>query len=149
ARCAATWREAGLPAEAVAALEPAVRDADIVSCATLAQAPFVRAEWLQAGSHLDLIGSFTPAMTEAEPGCFGQADVWVDTEEALMKSGDLLNAMRLGVWARDALRGDLTQLCRGSVDGRIDARQRTVFKAVGSALEDLAAAKLACRAAQG
>lgn len=87
-------------------------------------------------------------MTEAEPACFSQADVWVDTQEAPMKSGDLLNATNVGAWSRDSLRGDLQQLCRGSVDVRTRAQQRTVFKAVGSALEDLAAAKLAYRASR-
>jgi ornithine cyclodeaminase len=142
-RCAQAWRDAGLPARAVTNLEEAVRAADIVSCATLASEPIIRADRLSPGSHLDLIGSFTPAMTEAEPACFSQAAVWVDTQEALMKSGDLLNAMESGAWDRASLRGDLQELCRGSVEGRTKPQQRTVFKAVGSALEDLAAAKLA------
>jgi ornithine cyclodeaminase len=87
-------------------------------------------------------------MTEAEPECFAQAGVWVDTDEALVKSGDLLNAIKAGTWAKDQLRGDLTQLCRKTVAARLGTRQRTVFKAVGSALEDLAAAKLAYRSFQ-
>ena len=147
-RCAQAWRDIGLPARPVTDIEDAVRGADIVSCATLASEPFIRADWLSPGSHLDLIGSFTPAMTEAEPACFSQAAVWVDTEEALMKSGDLLNAIEIGAWGRASLRGDLQQLCRASVEGRTQAQQRTVFKAVGSALEDLAAAKLVYRAAR-
>ncbi|GGF50646.1 ornithine cyclodeaminase [Aliidongia dinghuensis] len=142
-RCAQRWRESGLPARAVEQLEPAVREADIVSCATLASQPIIKPEWLAAGSHLDLIGSFTPAMAEAEPACFAQADVWVDTEEALMKSGDLLNAIAAGRWRADALIGNLTQLCRGQIKGRSNDQQRTIFKAVGTALEDLGAAKLA------
>ncbi|MEM5365168.1 ornithine cyclodeaminase family protein [Paraburkholderia azotifigens] len=142
-RCAAQWKEDGLPARAVADLEAAVRQADIVSCATLADQPFIRAEWLAEGSHLDLIGSFTPAMTEADPACFAQADVWVDTDEALMKSGDLLTAISAGSWRGEMARGDLTKLCRGQAEARTNAKQRTLFKAVGSALEDLAAARLA------
>jgi ornithine cyclodeaminase len=142
-RCATQWQQEGLPARAVTELEAAVREADIVSCATLADKPFIRAEWLAEGSHLDLIGSFTPAMTEAEPACFAQADVWVDTDEALMKSGDLLNAVSAGSWRGDLVRGDLIKLCRNEAQPRTSAKQRTVFKAVGSALEDLAAARLA------
>lgn len=142
-RCAEQWRAAGLPARAVTDLEADVWQADIVSCATLAEEPFIRAEWLAEGSHLDLIGSFTPAMTEAEPACFAQADVWVDTNEALMKSGDLLNAIAERAWHGDSVRGDLEKLCRQEAEGRSNAKQRTVFKAVGTALEDLAAARLA------
>jgi len=51
-------------------------------------------------------------MTEAEPACFSQADVWVDTEEALMKSGDLLNAINIGAWSRDSLRDTNDQKMR-------------------------------------
>jgi ornithine cyclodeaminase len=145
--CAMRLRSDGLPARAVTGLEAAVRDADIVSCATLADTPFIRAEWLAEGSHLDLIGSFTPAMTEAEPACFAQSDVWVDTEEALTKSGDLLNAISTHSWRIEFVRGDLARLCRNEVPGRTTAKQRTVFKAVGSALEDLACARLAYSAA--
>jgi len=141
---AAQWRAAGLEARAVAGLEAAVRSADIVSCATLATAPLVRGAWLGEGSHLDLIGSFTPQMKEADAACFGPpARVYVDTDEAPAKAGELLDALAAGTLAPGAIRGTLAQLCRGERAGRGDARQRTVFKAVGSALEDLAAATLA------
>lgn len=68
----------------------AVGDADIVSCATLATVPVVHGRWWRPGSHLDLIGSFTPAMREADDHCFAGATTCVDTEEALQKSGHLL-----------------------------------------------------------
>lgn len=145
ARCARSLLEQGLPALAVTDLEAAVRGADIVSCATLASTPLIRAEWLAAGSHLDLIGSFTPEMIEAEPACFANAGVWIDTDEAPAKSGDLLNALADGSLTRSAIIGDMAGLCSGTCPARADATQRTVFKAVGTALEDLAAAKLAYR----
>ncbi|RYF31593.1 MAG: ornithine cyclodeaminase family protein [Comamonadaceae bacterium] len=149
---AAEWRAAGWQAEAVAcgeaALAAAVRDADIVSSATLAAAPLVRGEWLAPGSHLDLIGSFTPAMTEADPACFAAASVFVDTDEALLKAGDLLNAIAAGALAAGDVRATLTALCRGEREGRRTADERTVFKAVGTALEDLAAATRVWTAAQ-
>jgi 3-isopropylmalate dehydratase large subunit len=148
-RCAARWRDGGLPAEAVMDLESAVRNADIVSCATLATEPLIHAEWLAEGSHLDLIGSFTPQMVEAAPECFQQGDVWVDTPEALLKAGDLLKAIAVGRWRAEAVKGDLTALCRNECPRRTSDTQRTVFKAVGSALEDLAAARLAYRALAG
>ena len=142
-RCVAVLLESGLPARVVSDLEAAVRRADIVSCATLATRPVIRAAWLQPGCHLDLIGGFTPAMTEAEPACFANAGVWVDTDEAAAKAGDLLNAFASGDLLPAAIVGDLTALCRGTCAGRSSAQQRTVFKAVGTALEDLAAARLA------
>jgi ornithine cyclodeaminase len=113
-----------------------------VSCATLATAPLIEGRWLRPGSHLDLIGSFTPAMREADDACFAGAALYVDTEEALQKSGDLLGPMSRGVFAPGDLRGTLAGLARGEVSGRRSAQERTVFKSVGTALEDLAAAIL-------
>jgi ornithine cyclodeaminase len=145
---AAQWRAEGWNAGAVAGpdLEAAVRQADIVSCATLATAPLVRGEWLAPGSHLDLIGSFTPAMREADAQCFAGARTFVDTDEALQKSGDLLDAMAAGTLRAQEVQGTLASLCRGERTGRANDTERTVFKAVGSALEDLAAATLVWQA---
>ncbi len=117
-------------------------EADVVSCATLATEPVVRGAWLSPGSHLDLIGSFTPAMREADDACFEEARVFVDTDEALTKSGDLLMPVANKVLSENDIRGTLTTLCRGVATGRRNPTERTVFKAVGSALEDLAAAIL-------
>ena len=123
-------------------LARAVAQADIVSCATLATEPLIRGEWLAAGSHLDLIGGFTPQMREADDACFAGAGIYVDTHEAIQKSGDLLGPMARGVFAAADVRGTLADLCRGSAAGRAAAAGRTVFKSVGTALEDLAAAVL-------
>lgn len=123
-------------------LAQAVREAGIVSCATLSEEPLVRGEWLQPGSHLDLIGSFTPRMREADDACFADAAIHVDTEEALAKSGDLIGPISRGVFAPSDVRGTLASLCRGTAAPRRHAGERTVFKAVGTALADLAAAML-------
>lgn len=122
-------------------LRAAVRDADIVSCATLSTAPLIRAEWLAPGVHLDLIGSFTPAMRETDAGCFARCRVFVDTDEALAKSGDVLGAIAAGSFAPEHLQATLAELCTGTRPGRGTADECTLFKSVGSALEDLAAAE--------
>lgn len=141
-RLAATLRQAGWRAQATEDLAAAVADADIVSCATLASVPLVRGVWLRPGTHLDLIGSFAPSMREADGDCFAQATVCVDTPEALAKSGDLIDAIAEGKFATGALRATLAQLCRGEATGRSRDDERTLFKSVGTALEDLAAAEL-------
>jgi ornithine cyclodeaminase/alanine dehydrogenase-like protein (mu-crystallin family) len=142
------WRAQGLRAQAAHDLEAAVRSADIVSCATLATEPLVRGAWLAPGSHLDLVGSFTPQMREADPACFaGGARTFVDTDEALAKAGDLLDAIAAGTLHAGDVQANLAQLCRGQRPGRATDGERTVFKAVGSALEDLAAAALVWRQA--
>ncbi len=135
-------RARGFDARATTDLAAAAAAADIVSCATLATDPLVQGKWLRAGSHLDLIGSFTPAMREADDECFRGARLYVDTEEALTKSGDLLGPLSRGVIRADDLAGTLAQLARGEVAGRASNDERTVFKSVGTALEDLAAALL-------
>ena len=133
--------EQGFNARASTDLAAAVAAADIVSCATLSNTALIRGEWLRPGTHLDLIGSFTPAMCEADAACFQRSHVYVDTLEALAKSGDVLRAIEAGAFDEQRLAGTLAELCRGTRPGRSDAAQITLFKSVGSALEDLAAAE--------
>lgn len=137
---ASALRGDGFDAAAAGDLAAACAQADIVSCATLATAPVVQGRWLAPGSHLDLIGSFTPAMREADDDCLAGAALYVDTDEALQKSGDLLGPLARGVVRADDVRGTLAALATGAASGRRDSAERTVFKAVGTALEDLAAA---------
>jgi ornithine cyclodeaminase/alanine dehydrogenase-like protein (mu-crystallin family) len=139
---AAELRAQGLPARATPDLQAACAQADIVSCATLATEPVVQGAWLRPGTHLDLVGSFTPAMREADDACFAAASLWLDTEEALKKSGELLGPLSRGVFRASDVRGTLSSLCRGEAQGRSSAGERTVFKSVGTALEDLAGAIL-------
>jgi len=132
----------GFDARVAGDLPASVAAADVVSCATLATEPVVRGEWLAPGSHLDLIGSFTPAMREADDACFAGARLAVDTPEAFQKSGDLLGPLQRNVIGDPERWPTLETLCRGQATGRADDAERTVFKAVGTALEDLAAAVL-------
>ncbi len=140
------WCNEGIDAQAVTDLQAAVAEADIVSCATLATAALLRGQWLREGTHLDLIGSFTPQMRESDGTCFARSRIFVDTEEALVKSGDVLGAIAEGRFDPAQLQGTLAQLCRGDVEGRRSAREITLFKSVGNALEDLAAAELVAEA---
>ncbi|AJC21597.1 ornithine cyclodeaminase family protein [Pandoraea pulmonicola] len=149
ARAVDGLREQGFEARVCDTAKAAVADADIVTCATLATEPVVQAEWLAPGVHLDLIGSFTPQMREADDACFAGATLFVDTEEALAKSGELLGPMSRGVFTKQDVRGTLADLCRAGRIRREARDERTVFKAVGTALEDLAAAMLVWRTTQG
>ena len=145
---AADLRAAGFEARATDDLAAAAASADIVSCATLSTAALIRGEWLRPGTHLDLIGSFTPQMREADAACFARCRVFVDTAEALAKSGDVQGAIAEHAFSVDQVQGTLAELCAGTRPGRQDASERTLFKAVGSALEDLAAAELVFDAVQ-
>jgi ornithine cyclodeaminase/alanine dehydrogenase-like protein (mu-crystallin family) len=143
ARLVARLRAEGWAAEVVDDLGAAVGRADIVTCATLAREPLVRGEWLHPGTHLDLIGGFTPAMREADDEAVRRSRVFIDTDAALSESGDLLDPIAHGVLRREAIAGSLSSLSRGETQGRRDRAEITLFKSVGSALEDLAAAVLA------
>jgi ornithine cyclodeaminase len=129
-------------------LGQAASEADIVSCATLATQPVIEGAWLRPHSHLDLIGSFTPQMREADDAAFVGAKLFIDTREALQKSGELLGPMSRGVFAAADVAGELADLAAGRVQGRGGSDGRTVFKAVGTALEDLAAAILVYESAE-
>jgi ornithine cyclodeaminase/alanine dehydrogenase-like protein (mu-crystallin family) len=134
--------EQGMRAEATEDLRSAVQRADIVSCATLATQPLIRGEWLPAGTHLDLIGSFAPDMRESDAQCVARARVFVDHDEALAKAGDLLQAIAEQAFEPAAVQGTLEQLCRAQRAGRAKADEITLFKSVGAAWQDLAAARL-------
>ena len=133
----------GLPVTAVVDVERAVRSADIVSCATLSVAPIVLGEWLTPGTHLDLVGAFRPTMRETDDAAVARADLIVVDHRsgALSEGGDVVQAMRSGVIDEADIAADLAQLARGAHPGRTRDDQVTLFKSVGFALEDLAAAE--------
>jgi alanine dehydrogenase len=133
----------GLPVEPTGDLEQAVRGADIISCATLSREPLVKGEWLQPGQHLDLVGGFTPQMRETDDTAIERARVYVDTRAGAMKeAGDIVQPLTSGVLHENAIAGDLADLTQGRVPGRQFHNQITLFKSVGTAIEDLAAAIL-------
>jgi ornithine cyclodeaminase len=140
---AASLQRPGWIVEASEDLESAVRWAQVVSCATLSRQPLVRGEWLTAGQHLDLVGAFTPDMCEVDDAAVARSELFVDTHEgALRESGEIIGAIRRGIIDASCVRGELSDLASGRA-GRSDASAVTLFKSVGTALEDLVAAELA------
>ena len=136
-------RAEGLPARAAGDLEAAVRAADIISCATTATEPIVRGAWLAPGTHLDLVGGFRRDMREVDDDAVAAASLFVDTfEGALAEAGDLVQPLAAGIIRREQVRAELAELVRGTVPGRSSPGEITLFKSVGTALEDLAAAQL-------
>ena len=136
----------GIATEVADDLEAAVREADIVSCATLSATPLVRGAWLKKGAHVDLVGGYMPTMREADDDAIRRARVYVDTRAgALKEAGDIVQPLRRRVIKRADIHGDLFDLCRGKAKGRGGAAEITLFKSVGTAIEDLAAAVLVWR----
>ncbi len=125
-------------------LSAAVEGADIISCATLSHDPLVRGDWLRPGQHLDLVGGFKPDMRETDDTAVRRARVFVDTRAgACTEAGDIVQPVESGVLDLNDIAGDLFELTRGERAGRRFYDQITLFKSVGTALEDLAAAQLA------
>ena len=138
---AATFAGSGLAVRVADDLEQAVRDADIVSTATLSAEPLVRGAWLRPGTHVDCVGAYRPAMRETDDAVVRRARIFVDTRAgAFGEAGDILQPIAAGVIGKDAVLGDLFDLCRGTMPGRATPDEITMFKSVGASIEDLAAA---------
>lgn len=148
-RLVRSLEEQGLKASVVTDLEQAVRAADIVSAATLATEPLVKGEWLRPGTHVDLIGGFTPDMREADDEAVRRSSVYIDTHEALHEAGDLVQPIRAGIFTENQVRASLDKLCRLDAAARASNEEITFYKAVGTALADLAAATLVYESVAG
>jgi ornithine cyclodeaminase len=137
-------RNLGYDAQATDNLEVAVRNADIVTGCTLSREPLIRGAWVQPGTHIDLIGAFKPTMRETDGAALAAASIFVDTREgALSEGGDIVQAIAEGAITAQDIKVDLFDLTRGLHTGRTSETEITVFKSVGAALEDLAAAIIA------
>lgn len=140
--CAVQLQREGIDAQAMADLPAAVGQADVVCCATTSTKPLVLGAWLEPGAHLDLVGGFRRTMREVDDAAVQGAHVVVDTYAgALAEAGDLTQPIDAGVIGRDHIRAELAELLQGR-GGRPSAEAITLFKSVGAAIEDLAAAQL-------
>jgi ornithine cyclodeaminase len=139
-KAAEALRAAGLDASAVESLEESLGWADIVSSATITNDPLVSGQNLRPGTHIDLVGGFTPTMREADDEAIRRARIYVDTRAGATKeAGDIVQPLQSGVLKADDIVADLHELARGQQQGRQSDDEITLFKSVGAALEDLAA----------
>jgi len=134
----------GLRARATEHLQEAVREADIISCATLSNHALIAGAWLQPGQHVDLVGAFNLQMREVDDVALKRARLYIDTPAALTEGGDVALGLQSGAIAASDVVADLAALVAGA-PARSDAREITLFKSVGAAIEDLAAAMLVVR----
>lgn len=133
----------GFEAEVVTDLQSAMGRADIISCITSSSAAIVKGAWLKPGTHVDLAGAFKPTMREVDGETVHRSRVFVDTRDGVLaEAGDLIQAQSEGAFDFRDIQGDLFELCRGHAYGRKTEAEITLFKSVGTALEDLAAASL-------
>jgi ornithine cyclodeaminase/alanine dehydrogenase-like protein (mu-crystallin family) len=129
--------------EPVESLARGLAEADIVTCATTAREPVVCGEFVRAGTHVDLVGAFTREMRECDDTLVKRSAVFVDTYAGTLKeAGDLVQPLEAGVIRREHILAELSDLVTSRHPGRTGPDQVTLFKSVGSALEDLCAARL-------
>ncbi len=116
--------------------------ADVISCATMSTSPLIRGDWLQPGTHLDLVGGFSRETREADDDAVRKAAVYVDSRDTAGECGDIAAAVEAGVIAEDDIAADLFQLCRGERKGRVHIGDITLFKNGGGGHLDLMAARV-------
>ena len=124
-------------------VEEALDGADIVCTTTAAREPVLRRSWLQPGTHVNAVGSSVPSTRELDAETVAAASLFVDRREStLNESGDYLLALAEGLIGPDHIRAELGELLTGRHPGRTGDDELTVFKSLGIAVEDLAAAEL-------
>jgi len=135
--------DATIEVSAVDSLGKAIAHADIISCATSSTEPLLFGRGLRAGTFVDLVGSFSASAREVDDDAIVRSRVFVDTlDGAMVEAGDLVDPIRRGVIDRQHVLGELADLIRGRIPGRSHEDDITLFKSVGTAIEDLALAKL-------
>lgn len=146
---AATLTLPGLTLEPVTEIRAAIRDADIISTATLSAEPLVLGAALRPGQHLDLVGAYKPTMRESDDEAARLSEIFVDTYHGgLHEGGDIALPLQKGIIERKDIRAQLSELCKGQHPGRSGKESITMFKSVGYALEDLVGARYYCALAE-
>jgi len=115
----------------------------LISSATATNTPIIRGEWLQAGTHIDLVGAFTPEMREADDECLRRASLFVDARETTIELiGELMIPIAEAVINADDIRADLSDLCQKKHPGRSSSDEITLYKNGGGGHLDLMVARI-------
>ena len=132
-------------ARVVNSAEDAVRGADVVVTATTAREPVLRRDWLEPGAHVNAVGASMPSVRELDVDTVAACALFCDSRESLRnEAGEYLLALEQGaIPGENHVRGELGEVLAGSAPGRLDAGELTVFRSLGLAVEDLAAAQCA------
>ena len=131
----------GIPVEAAMSAEQAVRDADIICATTSSREPVLRGDWIAEGAHVNAVGASIAAARELDTAAVARARLYIDRREStLNESGDFLLAKQEGAIDDEHIVGEIGEILLGRVSGRRTAEEITLFKSLGLAVEDLAAA---------
>lgn len=137
-------KELGIEVRAMGDLEETLALSDVVAVATTATEPFLKADWVKPGTHISLVGAFTPQMAEAEPVLMARAQLFADCRASVLeKGGEVFQAIKQGLVPDSDIIADLAELtAQSDRNWRHDGQAITVFKSVGFALLDLIAAEV-------
>lgn len=131
----------GIAIETAGSPQDAARSADLVCTVTSSREPVLSGEWLSAGAHVNAVGSSIPSARELDASAVARGRFFGDRRESILhESGDFLAARREGAVADDHLAGELAEVLTGKIPGRRSADEITIFKSLGLAIEDIAAA---------
>ena len=137
------------PIEAVNTIEAAVRDADLIVTATSSAEPVLKRDWISQGAHLNVVGASQSFAREVDAATMAASSLFVDRRESTVnESGDYLFALRDGAIGPDHIQAEIGEVLIGAKAGRINPDEITLFKSLGLAVEDLAAAEYIYRKAQ-
>lgn len=143
-------KELGIEVRAMGDLEETLALSDVVAVATTATEPFLKAAWVKPGTHISLVGAFTPQMAEAEPVLMARSQLFADCRASVLeKGGEVFQAIEQGLVLDSDIIADLAELtAQLDRSWRHDGQAITVFKSVGFALLDLIAAELVIKASR-
>ena len=135
------FKEESFTVTPIEKIEDKISDVDIISSATLSSTPLVFGKFLKEGQHIDLVGAYRKDTREADDKTIEKSSVYVDTYQGgLKEGGDIVIPLKTGILKEEDILADLFELCRAEKKGRQSEKEITLFKSVGHALEDLAAA---------
>jgi ornithine cyclodeaminase len=136
-------------AEAAESAEAAVREADVIVTVTSSPEPVLRREWIADGTHINAVGASIPTSRELDTATVAAATLFVDRRESTEnESGDYLIPLREQAIGPEHIRAELGEVLIGEHPGRTSPNEITIFKALGLAIEDLAAAEHVVRRAR-
>jgi ornithine cyclodeaminase/alanine dehydrogenase-like protein (mu-crystallin family) len=141
--------EAGAEPTVAASAQEAVHDADVVVTATSSREPVLRLDWLKAGAHVNAVGASTPRAREIDTATVAASALFCDSRESVRnEAGEFQLAVREGlISGEEHIRAELGEVLAGIAQGRRDTGELTLFRSLGLAIEDLAAAERAVAAA--
>ena len=135
-------RKLGVDVESSESVEACVKGADIICTVTASREPVLQGAWINAGAHVNAVGAALPTARELDSAAVVRSRVYVDRREsALAEAGDILIPMAEGVVNAEHIRGEIGGVLLGAVPGRESREEITLFKSLGLAIEDLAAAR--------